>query len=162
MLSNLPEISPHTASLPSLLQTLEHLKESYHCDVDATQSSIYIYDLASQCNTYSSASLGAMLGYSEEDMQMMGAMSLAQLIHPSDLDALSAHFQRFTTLAEGEVIAIEYRMKRSNGDWCWLRSQETRMAQVEADAPLQVLGLIQNISTQKPALKSKEIFPVMI
>lgn len=162
MLPNLPEISPPPTSLPSLLQTLEYLKESYRCDVDVAQSSIYIYDLTSQCNTYSSASLGAMLGYSEEEMQMMGAMGLAQLIHPSDLDSLSAHFQRFTTLAEGEIISIEYRMKRSNGDWCWLRSQETLMAKGEAEAPSQILGLIQNISHQKPTLKSKEILPVMI
>ncbi|MBD1909725.1 MULTISPECIES: PAS domain-containing protein [unclassified Leptolyngbya] len=160
-MSNISEVCPPNTSPTLLLHTLEHLKQYCQSDADATQSSIYIYDLASQCNTYSSSSLGAMLGYSDQEMHSMGAMGLAQLIHPSDLDALSAHFQRLFTLADGEVISIEYRMKRADGTWCWLRSQETPMAMVD-DAPLQVLGLIQNINHQKSILPFSDFLSLMV
>ncbi|MBF2077879.1 MAG: hypothetical protein IGR76_04995 [Synechococcales cyanobacterium T60_A2020_003] len=35
---------------------------------------------------------------------------------------VSEHYQRLSTLQETEVIATRYRMKRSDGEWCWICS----------------------------------------
>lgn len=112
-------------------------------------STTYIYDLVNQCNLCSTSSLAAILGYSPETIRSMGALEFASLIHPDDLDRVSTHFQRFSTLVAGEVIEIEYRMKRANGQWCWLRSQETLFVQANDGFPLQVLGIVQDITDQK-------------
>jgi PAS domain S-box-containing protein len=109
-------------------------------------SSLYIYSLVEQQTLCSSYSIAAMLGYTTRQIQSLDALGLAALIHPDDLQQVSEHFQRFTTLVEGEVVAVEYRMRRANGAWCWLRSQESVLVEAIGGFPLQVLGLVQDIT----------------
>jgi PAS domain S-box-containing protein len=109
-------------------------------------NSVYIYDLIDQYTPCSSGSVAEMLGYTPDEVESLDALGLGGLIHPADLQLVSDHFQRFTTLCKGEVIAIEYRMQRSDGTWCWLRSQEASLIQAIDGFPLQVLGLVQDIT----------------
>jgi len=115
--------------------------------VSAISESIYIYDLVDQCTLCASCSVAAMLGYSAEAIHAMGSNGLARLIHPADLNRISEYYQRFTTLAPGEIITIEYRMKRADGTWCWLRSQETSLVQAIDGLPLQIIGILQDVDS---------------
>uniref|UniRef100_A0A832H6N1 PAS domain S-box protein n=1 Tax=Oscillatoriales cyanobacterium SpSt-402 TaxID=2282168 RepID=A0A832H6N1_9CYAN len=112
----------------------------------ALPSIVYTYDLARQQTLCSSNSVTAMLGYSAAEVDVLGLLGLGTLIHPDDLQTVSDHFQHFMTLQEEDVIAVEYRMRRADGTWCWLRSQETLLVPVDNEVPLQILGLIQDIS----------------
>ncbi|HEY9617081.1 MAG TPA: PAS domain-containing protein [Microcoleaceae cyanobacterium] len=109
-------------------------------------SSVYIYDLVNQCNICSSLSIARLLGYSSNDPLAMEELGFAHLIHPDDLEQVAVHFQRFTALTAGDVIEVTYRMRRSDGKWCWLHSQETLFVQTTDGFPLQVLGLIQAVT----------------
>jgi PAS domain S-box-containing protein len=108
--------------------------------------SIYIYDLLEQCTLCASSSIAAMLGYTAEAIHEMGPLGLANLIHSDDLNRVAEHYQRFTTLQPEEVITIGYRMKRADGTWCWLRSQDTPLVQAVDGFPLQILGILQDMS----------------
>ncbi len=110
--------------------------------------SIYIYDLVDQRTLCATCSVATMLGYTSESTQAMELDGLASLIHPDDLHLVSDHYQRFTTLQTGKVITTNYRMRRADGVWCWLRSQETSLVQAIAGFPLQILGIVQ-INTQR-------------
>lgn len=134
----------YAASFPTrVIETLGRLQvQSNH----PISSSTYIYDLVEQRTICSSCSVATLLGYSADDVLAMWPIGLASLIHPDDINRVADHYQRFTTLVSGEVITIEYRMKRSNGKWCWLRSQETPLVQAIDGFPLQILGLLEDIT----------------
>lgn len=153
-----PSSDPSFVSLPQhLVKALGRLQTQ---EPNPILGSVYIYDLVEQRTLCASCSVAAMLGYSADAIHAMGPVGLASLIHPEDLTLVSEHYQRFITLKSGEVIAINYRMRRVDGSWCWLRSQETPLVIASDGLPLQILGIIQNLTqfsaspTKKPPLSS--------
>lgn len=109
-------------------------------------SSLYVYDLIEQRTLYASCPVATILGYTVDAVEAMSPVGLASFIHPDDLSRVAEHYQRFTALRYGEVIAIEYRMRRADGTWCRLRSQETPLVEATDGFPLQVLGMLQDIT----------------
>jgi PAS domain S-box-containing protein len=135
--------------------TIEALGRLQAHTTDTVPSSVYIYDLVEQRILCASASVATMLGYTADSIDAMGPSGLANLIHPDDLNRVSEHYQRFSTLLPGEIIALEYRMKRADGVWCCLRSQETPCLQAIDGFPRQILGLIQDLTQHSPAKPAK-------
>ncbi len=121
---------------------------------NSASGSVYIYDLVGQQTLYTSYPVVEMLGYTVDEIYAMGPIGLANLIHPDDLNRVSEHYQRFATLRSGEVIAIEYRMQQADGNWCCLCSQETALTTAQNGSPLQVLGVLQDI-TQRASINSE-------
>jgi PAS domain S-box-containing protein len=146
----MPVLSPQRA--------IEILGQLQRYAISPIPSAIYIYDLVDQCNISSSCSVADILGYTTAAIHAMEVMEFATLIHPDDLERVSEHFQRFATLLDGEVIQIEYRMKHADGSWHWLRSQETLFIKAIDGFPLQVLGIIQDITAYKAEEKSQGVF----
>lgn len=107
---------------------------------------VYVYDLIEQYTTYSSCSIATLLGYPSHRIEAMTAEGLEHLIHPDDLDRVSEHFQRLTTLRAEDVITLQYRMRQANGTWCWLCSAETPFIEATDNFPLQVLGIVWLVS----------------
>ncbi|MGI0485750.1 PAS domain-containing protein [Pantanalinema rosaneae CENA516] len=138
--------SAAVASPWQVIEVLDHLQQQ---SSSSTPSCIYIYDLVDQCNICSSQSIASLLGYAPNHPLMQEELGFAQLIHPDDLERVAAHFQKFTTLTPGEVIKVEYRMLRSDGIWRHLHSQETVFVQASNGLPLQVLGIIQDITDSR-------------
>ena len=118
---------------------------------------VYLYDVVNQCNLSESCSLAAWLGYSAHSSEVKAALGLAHLIHLDDLPRVAAHFQRFPTLPAGKTIALNYRMRHANGQWHWLYSQETALVQAQNGYPLQILGIIQDLTERR---RSAAIFPL--
>lgn len=131
------------ASPGQVLEVLTHLQER---SGDPTPSSLYIYDLVDQCNLCSSQPISSLLGYAPNHPLITEELGCANLIHPDDLEQVATHFQKFATLTTGQVIEVEYRMLRADGMWRWLHSQETVFVQATDGFPLQILGLIQDIT----------------
>ncbi|MGI0490261.1 PAS domain-containing protein [Alkalinema pantanalense CENA528] len=125
-----------------IIKILAQLQSSSTCTLPG---SFYIYDLVEQQTLCASSSIPTLLGYTADEMHTMGMNGLANLIHPDDLQRVSEHYQHLTVLQWGEVICSEYRMQRSDGSWCWLRSQETPLPLENNDFPRQILGLIQTL-----------------
>lgn len=124
-------------------------------DVDHTSPcSVYIYDLVDQYNIYSSCSLSELLGYTSDESNGMSTMGLAELIHPDDLLIVAEQFQRLAILPDGNVIEMAYRMWGADGRWHYLHSQETVFIKAIDGFPLQVIGVIRDITdcqTQFPS-----------
>ncbi|MEP0916713.1 PAS domain S-box protein [Leptolyngbya sp. DQ-M1] len=113
---------------------------------------LYVYDLIEQRNVYINRQVGEILGYTPEQFEQLGDRVLALLIHPEDSVRLIDHLGRFQTAIDSEVLEFEYRMRRSDGEWCWLLSKETIFSRTDAGAPRQILGVAQEIT----ALKQRE------
>lgn len=117
---------------------------------------VYVYDVIEQHRLSTSCSVAAMLGYTADEIDRMGSVGLASLIHPNDLNHVSEHYQRFTTLQPGEVITVHYRMRQADKTWCWLRSEETPLVSAIDGFPLQLLGIVQVI-TQRSNTSSRKL-----
>lgn len=129
-----------TSSPQRLIKALGRLQAQ---EPNSIGGSIYIYDLIEQRTLSASCSIAATLGYTADTLDEMDAAGLGKLIHPDDLNLVSKHYQRFATLRSDEVIVINYRMKRADGTWCWLHSQETPLVMAVDGFPLQILGIVQ-------------------
>jgi PAS domain S-box-containing protein len=139
------------------LEALGHL-DSYSADFCPRR--FYLYDVIAQHTLCASASIGQMLNYTAAEIHAMGSNGLAALIHTDDLNQVSAHYQRFNTLCEGEIITIEYRMKRSDGSWRQLRSQETILMPTNNGAPHLIFGMIQDITDLPQLLSCKHLLSI--
>jgi PAS domain S-box-containing protein len=139
--------------------SLQQEQNSYlkHRLIHDSAEIVYLYDLVNQCNLCESCSLTAWLGYSSQDPEMKESLGLAQLIHPDDLVRVAEHFQRFATLPAGKTIALKYRMRHADGQWHWLYSQETAFVQARDGYPLQILGIIQDLTARQ---RSAAVFPL--
>lgn len=120
---------------------------------DAAPATIYIYDLVRRQNVYSNRNMVATLGYSPEEIVAMGSSVFAQLMHPDDLAKLPKQLARFMTASDSDILEIQYRMRHANGRWCWLFSREVIFARDEAQQPIQILGVVQDVTTQVEALE---------
>lgn len=103
---------------------------------------VYVYDLVKQYTIHSDYSTATLLGYSTNEIDTLTSRGLECLIHPDDLDLVSAHFQRLTLLRSGDVITLEYRMRRADDTWCWLCSVETPLILGKNGLPLRILGIV--------------------
>ncbi|MDX2228244.1 MAG: PAS domain-containing protein [Leptolyngbyaceae cyanobacterium bins.349] len=140
---------PDPVSHPSSPDWVECLKQFELEITDHAPGSVYVYDRRDQYTVQASSSIAAVLGYATEEMTALEPNGLASLIHPDDLDRVADSYQRLTTLRVGETLVVEYRMRRADETWCWLRSQETLLATAKADFPAQVLGFVQAITAHR-------------
>jgi PAS domain S-box-containing protein len=113
----------------------------------STPSRVYIYDLIDQHTLYANCSVAELLGYPAPETQTAEPIQLASLIHSDDLERVAEHYQRFSTLRPGEVITVDYRMKRADGTWRWFHAQETTLLHANDGFPLQILGMLQDLSS---------------
>jgi len=148
-----PDRSEHDV-LSSLHYGLEVLENNPARTDGLISGNIYIYDLVEQRNLSGSCSVANMLGYL---CMLEEPLGLASLIHPDDLNRVTEHFQQFTTLRYDEVIRIDYRMRRADNQWCWLRSQETPLVMAIDGFPLQILGIIQMVDQLSSPRKLKSL-----
>lgn len=112
---------------------------------------IYIYDLTLQRSVYVNKEVCTFLGYNEEELEELADYSIADLMHPDDLEQAMRHFQRLATLPDGEVVEFEYRMRHKNGDWRWFCSRDTIFKRNADGHVVQISGNAQDITARKQA-----------
>ncbi|RZM77901.1 PAS domain S-box protein [Leptolyngbya iicbica] len=130
------------------LQESRHFIEQI---ANASPNAIYLYDLIEQRNLYVNREIGAMLGYSPDEIQAMGAQLLSRLMHPDDWRRYQAYCQQLMGAQDGEVLEFEYRMRHQEGNWHWLNSRDSIFARNEQGQATQIIGSAQDITDRKQA-----------
>ncbi|AIE74743.1 Two-component response regulator [Synechocystis sp. PCC 6714] len=151
---NLLEIQSVGRDISALKETQLELRKSQkfiESIAEATPSLLYIYDHIKQANAYSNRSVAEILGYSPEQIKAMGASLFINICHPEDLSRVLAAVEKCSTLADGEMIEIEYRVKNAQGQWRWLLSRDLVFSRTETGAVWQTLGTAQDITQRKEA-----------
>lgn len=136
----------------SLQLTEETLWESQHFIqriAQTTPSVLYIYDLIAKSSIYANRQFAELLGYTLLEIAQMGAELLPSLLHPDDVEAVTEHLKGFRDATDSEIFEIDYRMRHKNGEWRWLRSQETVFARNADGLPYQILGAAEDITERK-------------
>jgi PAS domain S-box-containing protein len=112
---------------------------------------VYVYDLRKQRNIYSNMEIANILGYTPAAIEDIGTALFPTLMHPDDLNQLPDHLHAVLQLADGEIKALEYRMRHQDGRYRWLFGRETIFRRDEAGNPVQVIGVVIDISHRKEA-----------
>ncbi len=143
------------------------LKSSQHFIqriADASPNILYIYDLIERRNFYVNRQIATILGYTPPEVQAMGAAFLQTIVHPNDLPFLTAHFAKFDTAKDGEILTVEYRARHRRGEWRWIYSRDTVFSRTSDGKVQQILGTATDITERKEteakiqtSLKEKEL-----
>lgn len=87
-----------------------------------------------------------MLGYEPGALPANGA-SFLSLVHPDDLRVFDAARQKLAS-SEGVATETEFRMRRSDGTWCWIKSTGKVIERGEYGEPLRVVGVHTDLTTE--------------
>jgi PAS domain S-box-containing protein len=110
---------------------------------------VYVYNLAAQRTEYQNRQLGAELGYSNEEVAAMGGRVIETLAHPEDVARFSELLERWKTVADGEVLETEYRMRHKNGQWRWFYSRDSVLERDVAGNVVRFIGTTLDITERK-------------
>src|SRR5215469_16672519 len=135
---------PHTDTL-----TDRQLRERI---ADAVPFELYVYDLVQDRKIYANRKPGGAWGYEQEEIDRGGKTFFAQLIHEDDRErVVDGMNERFALLKDGETTEIEYRIRRGDGQWRWVRTRDVIFSRKSDGSPKQILGTIHDVTEQKLA-----------
>jgi PAS domain S-box-containing protein len=110
---------------------------------------IYVYDLDLQQNVYINREITELLGYTPEQISLMGSNVLPQLMHPDDFQAQIEQLDEFSYLPDDQMIERYYRWYHANGDLRWLYIRTKIFARHMDNRPRQLLGVAQDVTERK-------------
>ncbi|MDV2999024.1 MAG: hypothetical protein N5P05_000630 [Chroococcopsis gigantea SAG 12.99] len=117
--------------------------------IHLTPNIIYIFDLEKLRNIYVNPFLTEILGYTLPEIQEMDMENISSFIHPEDRESVKYHLQRCRHLTGGSFLEVEYRMKNSQGVWCWLHSRNTVFTRSNDGQTQQIIGIASDITNRK-------------
>ncbi|MBW4438003.1 MAG: PAS domain S-box protein [Pleurocapsa minor GSE-CHR-MK-17-07R] len=110
---------------------------------------VYVYDLAEARNVYVNREIASSLGYSPDEIRVMGSALLEKLMHPDDVAGVMAHHARLRTYPGDDILEHEYRMLASSGEWRWLNSRDRVFRRDAAGVSVQILGVASDVTERK-------------
>ncbi|MFB2973391.1 PAS domain S-box protein [Aerosakkonema sp. BLCC-F183] len=116
---------------------------------EATPNLWYIYDRIEERNVYTNRELAAVLGYTPEEIHLMGEALLPNIIHPEDWPTFLEYVKQWETASDGDILEIEYRVRDAKGEWRTLMGRETPFARTPDGKVKQILGTATDITERK-------------
>jgi PAS domain S-box-containing protein len=117
---------------------------------------VYIYDLKEHRNIYTNREVVDFLGYTSQQIESMGSSLFELILHPDDVKVVEEFQDRQRHLADGVIIEAEYRMRRADGNWCWLRSRNMVFERDPDGSVRSELGIAEDVTERKRAEKEVE------
>jgi len=117
---------------------------------DSSPVILYVYDLQSRQNVFSTRSVYQIAGYSQEEIDEIGAEVLESIVHPEDYPKVKAHNKKLQKLQDDELAYIEYRIiHKKTREHIWILSTDKVNERDAKGKVTSVLGVAQNISPTK-------------
>jgi PAS domain S-box-containing protein len=137
------------AAGPDQFQSLLDGHHLFQRIADATPDILYIYDFQSRTTLFMNREVAAYLGYTGDELREIGRQSTSSLIHPSDQPTLDSQWTRLRTARNGDVLHMEYRMRKRDGSWAWLSCREVVFTRTGDGTPRTILGIATDITGRK-------------
>ncbi len=116
---------------------------------NAVPNLLYIYDRSKQRHIYINHCATKLLGGDLEGFLEQSGDRLLKLIHPDDMERITAQRQQITAMEDSDVLEMDYRMKTADGSWHWFNVREVIFSRASQHEPQQVLGIAQDITERK-------------
>jgi PAS domain S-box-containing protein len=118
--------------------------------INASSDIIYIYDIEERKNIYVNDGIQSNLGYTNDEIKLMGDQVIPILMHPEDFEYyLHSTFPKYSRASDKEVISHTYRMKDKAGNWHWLDCKESVFLRRPDGSPKQLFGITTDITNRK-------------
>jgi PAS domain S-box-containing protein len=140
--------------LTDLREKEMQLKESErfnHAILDLAPNVVYIYDLEKRKYVFSNKNILKIAGYTDREIQDFGDDMVRTVIHPEDLDQMSAQYDNCRHLADGAISEMEYRLKTKQGNYICLLSSNTVFTRNQNGEVTQIIGVTIDITEIKKA-----------
>jgi PAS domain S-box-containing protein len=116
---------------------------------DTSPDILYVFEVQTRRNLYINRRANEILGYGPAELAAMERDGIASLVHPDDVARVEEHLRRCRGLGNGEIAAIEYRVRHQNGGWHWLSSRETVFARDQDGAVTRILGCARDVTAER-------------
>ena len=120
---------------------------------------IYVYDIVQNREVYANKSVTEFLGYTEEELKNLGSDFVQTLIHPEDVEVISANDNSFSEVRDGEIRSVKYRIRNKAGEYRWMRAYETPFRRDREGKIVEKIGIAIDVHEQKKTadeLKKRE------
>lgn len=118
--------------------------------VDASPSVIHVHDVDEMREVFVNRRVFYALGYSPKEIYDLGSNVTMSLVHPDDLERIEQAKARVLSMQDGEVLPVQYRMRRASGEYALVSDQVTVLSRHVDGRVKTVLGVAQ-ISHPAPA-----------
>ena len=115
---------------------------------------LYVYDVQKEQSIFQNRRLSDMLGHGELDGP---GSEWERLIHPEDAVRFPEHRERLKTIAPGQTLNWEFRLRDSDGEWRWFLGRDALLSNDSEGKPLLIVGSAADVSEQKKAEQHKEL-----
>ena len=115
---------------------------------DATANVIYLFDVKTRGVRFITGQHGLPLGFQPAELAEMGDQLLPRMIHPDDLERVGAHVTELTSLPDGEIASVGYRVLHRNGRYRHHLSRNIVFSRDAAGEAELVLGVAEDITDQ--------------
>ena len=135
--------------------------------LDTSPDIIYLYDILAKKNIYSNIGITKVLGYDVDEIKMMGDKLIEFLMHKDDYEKyISEIIPLYYTAKDSDIIENKYRMLHKGGSWRWLHSKEKIFSRDEEKSPIQIFGIISDVTERTQAqdaqLKSEKKYHELV
>jgi PAS domain S-box-containing protein len=148
----LTALSEHISLALGRARLYEELRESQRFTqriADTSPHIIYVYDLIDHRMVYINQEIVPVLGFAPDELQGLGSLQLAGLVHSEDQQVLVRHMLELATSKDGDALDVEYRVRGTDGEWHWLHGRNTIFLRAPDGRARQILGTAQDITEHK-------------
>lgn len=119
--------------------------------LDAEPGTVYIYDMEKNKNVF--VNRDWLINYGDTvDETRANENLLSNIIHPDDFPHIAAHHDQLRhTTDEKTILEVEYRIRKKNGEWCWVQSRDKIFTRNTKGEATQILGILHDITESKQA-----------
>ncbi|MBD3410944.1 MAG: PAS domain-containing protein [Ignavibacteriales bacterium] len=114
--------------------------------METTPDLVYIFDFVEGKNVYANRQLGAVLGYSREEIAALGDRFIAKLIHPEDLARTIEFNMKMTSADDEEIRRHQYRILHADGTYRWLEGYNRVFLRDEKGSVKQIIGTTKDVT----------------
>ena len=125
--------------------------------INTAPTIIAIFDLVEQRNVFVGPQVSTLTGVNDLDYNGLGHEVIPALIHPDDVQLVTAHYAAICSGKLQPPLQIEYRIGRPDGGWLWLACIEVVHARDSEGPPLQILSASLDITRRHEAEAMRDL-----
>src|ERR1700761_2432547 len=123
--------------------------------IESAPNILYVYDVQAQKSLFQTRRFGELLDQPDARPEMPSDWQA--FIHEEDALRFHDHRERLKTIAPGETLRWEFRMRDGNGNYRWFLSRDALLSSDTTGKPRLIVGNALDITEQKMAEQDKDI-----
>ncbi|WP_345256280.1 PAS domain-containing sensor histidine kinase [Flaviaesturariibacter amylovorans] len=109
---------------------------------------LYIFNVRTFRNEHANENFAAVMGYTREELNALGADAIARLVHPDDQGQVRRSIEALAQASDGAIHCYQYRLCGKDGQYRWFRNYESVFRR-DADGTVQeLIAICLNIDNE--------------